>query len=155
MPEDATAAAASVSPSAVNTSVWTMHTRTTLHSVDAAGNRFRFFIVELWAPPVGSGAALRKRWGRIGTEGQSDTLYFDGVDGAKHYAEVLLRRRRKRGYVEVGGDGSDERWKLLELEAGLELRLRAIRRRLRRAREQLRAGVDAPGARRRQLVLWT
>lgn len=32
----------SVSPRSVNASMWTMRTRTTLHSVDASGNRFRF-----------------------------------------------------------------------------------------------------------------
>jgi len=143
------AAAVSVSPSAVNTSVWTMHSRTTLHSVNAGSNRFRFFIVELWAPPVGVGAALRKRWGRIGTQGRTDTVYFDSVAGAEHYAEVLLRRRRKRGYSEA----DPERWKLLELEAGLEVRLRKIRRQLRAAREGL-CGAAPLGGSGEQMLLW-
>jgi len=130
----------SVSPRPINTSVWTMRSRTTLHSVDAAGNRFRFFVIELWAPPVGTGAALRKRWGRIGTEGRSDILYFDELAGAEHYAEVLLRRRRKRGYVEM----SSPQWQLLELEAEAEARLRQIRQRLLRVREDRRAEAKAP-----------
>lgn len=135
----------SVSPRPINTSVWTMRSRTTLHSVDAADNRFRFFVIELWAPPVGTGAALRKRWGRIGTDGRSEVLYFDDVAGAEHYAEVLLRRRLKRGYVEV----TPSAWRLLELEAEAEARLRQIRHRLLRAREAERR----PLAEHEQLVL--
>jgi len=130
-----------VSPRPINTSVWTMRTRTTLHSVDPTGNRFRFFVIEVWTPPVGTGAALRKRWGRIGTEGRSDILYFDDLPGAEHYAEVLLRRRRKRGYVEVTPSSSS--WRLLELEAEAEARLRQIRQRLLRVREDERAEAQA------------
>ena len=144
-------AAASVSRSTVNTSVWIMHRRTTLRSVDPSKNRFRFFTIELWAPPVGTGAAVRTRWGRIGTKGQSDVIYFDGVAGAEHYAEVLLRRRLKRGYVEV--DAEADRWKLLRAEARLEAQLRRIRRTLGSAREQSRA-LSSVGRRARQLSMW-
>lgn len=127
-----------VSPRPTNTSVWTMQSRTTLHSVDPSENRFRFFVVELWAPPIGKGAAVRKRWGRIGTEGRSETLYFDELAGAQHYAEVLLRRRRKRGYVDVAPSS----WALLELEAETEARLQRIRRRLLRARDAEHVGAQ-------------
>lgn len=141
----------SVSPRPINTSVWTMQSRTTLHSVDPERNRFRFFVVELWAPPVGTGAAVRKRWGRIGTEGRSETLYFDELAGAQHYAEVLLRRRRKRGYVEVAPSS----WALLELEAETEARLQKIRRRLLSARDAERVQTSEPSttAEPAQLVL--
>jgi predicted DNA-binding WGR domain protein len=125
--------------------MWTMRSRTVLHSVDAAGNRFRFFVLEVWAPPVGTGAAVRKRWGRIGTEGRDEVLYFDDLPGAEHYAEVLLRRRRKRGYVEV----TPSAWRLLALEAEAEARLRQIRHRLHRARET----EQRPVAKSEQLVL--
>lgn len=125
----------SVSPLPVNTSVWSMLTRTTLHSVNPDGNRFRFFIVELWVPPVGEGAALRKRWGRIGTEGRSDILYFDSPAGAEHYMKTLLRRREKRGYVEAASSP----WRLLALEAEAENRLQRIRRRLLTSRERARS----------------
>ena len=125
----------SVSPLPVNTSVWSMLIRTTLHSVNPDGNRFRFFIVELWVPPVGGGAALRKRWGRIGTEGRSDILYFDSPVGAEHYMRTLLRRREKRGYVEAASSP----WRLLALEAEAESRLRRIRKRLGASREHVRA----------------
>lgn len=136
----------SVSPRPFNTSVWTMYNRTTLHSVDPTKNRFRFFTIEVWAPPVGTGAALRKRWGRIGTEGRSETLYFDELAGAKHYAEVLVRRRSKRGYVEV----TPSPWELLEAEAEAEARLRRIRRRLLRTREEHQERAATPQL---QLVL--
>lgn len=116
----------SVSPSAANTSVWTMYIRKTLHSVDPSKNRFRFFIVELWAPPVGQGAAIRKRWGRIGSAGQSEVLYFDGLEGADHYFDVLVKRRYKRGYTEV----ETPKWSLLASEAEMEAQLRRLRRRL-------------------------
>ena len=92
-----------VSPSHRNASVWIMQERTVLHSVDENRNRYRFFVIELWSPPVGTGAALRKRWGRIGQEGRSETIYFDTRKGAEHCREVLIRRRFKRGYVEVEG----------------------------------------------------
>lgn len=128
---------ASVSPCTVNSSVWTMFVRTTLQSVDPSRNRFRFFIVELWAPPVGEGAAIRKRWGRIGTPGRSEVLYFDGIEGAEHYAEVLLKRRHKRGYVEV----ETPKWSMLRSEADMEARLRRLRKQLVGAREGLRKGV--------------
>ena len=116
----------SVSPSAENTSVWTMYIRKTLHSVDPNKNRFRFFVVELWSPPVGQGAAIRKRWGRIGTSGQSEVLYFDGLEGADHYFDVLVKRRYKRGYTEV----ETPKWSLLASEAEMEAQLRRLRRRL-------------------------
>jgi len=129
----------SVSPQSDNASVWAMLSRTALHSIDPAKNRFRFFVIELWAPPVGTGAALRKRWGRIGTQGRSEVLYFDGVEGARHYADVLLRRRIRRGYVEV----QSAAWQLLELEAEAEARLRRIRKQLLSRRELLRAPQGA------------
>ena len=129
----------SVSPRAVNTSVWTMYERTTLHSIDPAKNRFRFFVVELWAPPVGEGAAIRKRWGRIGTPGQSEALYFDGIEGAQHYAEVLLRRRHKRGYIEV----ETPKWSLLKSEAAMEAQLQRLRKQLIGTREAARVQGDA------------
>jgi len=67
-------------------------------------------------------------------------LYFDELAGAEHYAEVLLRRRRKRGYAEV----TSPEWRLLELEAEAEARLRQIRQRLLRVREDRRAEATAP-----------
>lgn len=69
-----------------------------LLSVDVDANRFRFFAVELHPRDCG-GAEIRRRWGRVGTEGRVGVEVFTDVDAARAAWEALLRRREKRGYT--------------------------------------------------------
>lgn len=75
-----------------------------LLSVDAAENRFRFFVMELHASDDGR-VEVRRRWGRVGTDGCQRVEVFDSEAEARVEWERLLRRRASRGYeVAEGGE---------------------------------------------------
>ena len=133
---------------------------TALVSVEAATNRFRFFVVELRAG-AGGGATLLKRWGRVGTAGRRVAERFDNAAAADEAYAALLEKRARRGYVEAG-EGPLSR--LLRAEAdlfvqvesaprfdvGLTLALDSARRKLARMRSST---LRARAASTRQLEL--
>src|SRR3954469_22624838 len=47
------------------------------------------------------GASLLLQWGKIGTNGQSQTKDFAGDAKAKSEADKLIAEKKKKGYVEV------------------------------------------------------
>jgi len=69
-----------------------------LLSVDAEENRFRFFAIELRARDDGA-AEIRRRWGRVGTDGRVDVEVFEDEAQARIAWDALVRRRERRGYV--------------------------------------------------------
>jgi len=69
-----------------------------LLSVDVDENRFRFFAIELRERDDGV-VEIRRRWGRVGTDGRVGVEVFEDEAQARAAWDALLRRRVKRGYV--------------------------------------------------------
>lgn len=76
--------------------------RRLLLSVEADENRFRFFAMELHERT--EGAEIRRRWGRVGTDGRAGVEVFDDEASARRAWQRLLRRRARRGYVIASDD---------------------------------------------------
>jgi predicted DNA-binding WGR domain protein len=68
-----------------------------LHSIEAADNRFRFFVLELRPQPDGR-HELARRWGRIGTEGRRAIELVGDLSDVTAAFDRLLKRRLARGY---------------------------------------------------------
>ncbi|WP_109575001.1 WGR domain-containing protein [Aminobacter sp. AP02] len=79
-----------------------------LHRIDAGKNMRRYYGLTV-QPTLFGGASLVRRWGRIGTSGQSMMQSFDRSE----QADVELRRiegaKRRRGYVDASG-GQRKKW---------------------------------------------
>ena len=59
------------------------------------GNSSKFWEVGV------SGTKATVRYGRIGTDGQTQTKHFDTPEQATHHAEKLIASKIKKGYAEV------------------------------------------------------
>ncbi|CEO91622.1 MULTISPECIES: WGR domain-containing protein [Sinorhizobium] len=64
---------------------------------DASSNMARFYQLSV-EPDLFGGAALIRRWGRIGTRGQERIHLFDNDRQAISRFLVLARQKRARGY---------------------------------------------------------
>jgi len=64
---------------------------------DAAQNMARFYVLAI-QPTLFGEIQLTRRWGRIGSRGQSLNHVFKREDDAVRLFLELLRRKRKRGY---------------------------------------------------------
>lgn len=60
-------------------------------------NMRRFYSVALAVSLFGEIGVVR-RWGRIGSQGQSRTDWYDGAHDAESALEALLRAKQRRGY---------------------------------------------------------
>ncbi|CAN7749881.1 WGR domain-containing protein [Rhizobium sp. LjRoot258] len=67
---------------------------------DPARNMARFYAVSIDQTLFGE-ACLTRRWGRIGTSGQSMTHHFEREQDAVVLFLNLIRQKRSRGYVAV------------------------------------------------------
>jgi predicted DNA-binding WGR domain protein len=65
--------------------------------VDPSCNMRRFYSVALATSLFGECGVVRQ-WGRIGTEGQSRTNWYDEPREAESVLKDLLQAKRKRGY---------------------------------------------------------
>lgn len=70
---------------------------TTLHRQDPTANCFRFWGVEVGPDLFGTWCVTR-RWGRIGTGGQSRIASHESQASARASAERLEAAKRRRGY---------------------------------------------------------
>lgn len=127
---------------------------TILLSVDPEANRFRFFVVELYALDDGS-AELHRRWGRIGTDGRHSVEHFSTVRLAEAARAELIERRRRRGYVRADLGAARERPRngldsLVTWEVMLAHALERMRRSIAQRRKALRPDGGADSA---QLML--
>ena len=50
---------------------------------------------------------LYVNWGRIGTDGQTQLKEFDSVEACEREYEKLVDSKRKKGYVDEGGESDD------------------------------------------------
>lgn len=75
---------------------------TTLHlrRIDPSRNMARFYVASV-EPSLLPGAALRRAWGRIGTQGRSRIDLFNDRSAAERALNVLKRQKLKRGYVSM------------------------------------------------------
>lgn len=71
-----------------------------IERTDPALNMARFYVVSIDQTLFGE-ACLTRRWGRIGTAGQSMTHLFAREQDAVALFLDLIRQKRKRGYVPV------------------------------------------------------
>jgi len=71
--------------------------RSDLVRIDAAANMWRFYEMTLQRDLFG-GAALMRRWGRIGTAGRLRLDLFENVGAAANAMTRLHARRIRRGY---------------------------------------------------------
>ena len=69
-----------------------------LTRVDPSCNMRRFYSVALATSLFGECGVVRQ-WGRIGTEGQTRTDWYDGSGPAKAALLKLLRQKQRRGYA--------------------------------------------------------
>ncbi len=69
-----------------------------LTRVDPSCNMRRFYSVALAVSLFGETGVVRQ-WGRIGTEGQSRTDWYEGSGPAEAARQRLLSQKRRRGYV--------------------------------------------------------
>lgn len=69
-----------------------------IERTDEAKNMARFYAMMI-EPCLFGGASLTRRWGRIGTKGQSMIHYFDTENDAVSCFLDLVRQKRTRGYV--------------------------------------------------------
>jgi predicted DNA-binding WGR domain protein len=70
-------------------------------SVDAGANRQRFYVLT-WQPTLFGDGALVKTWGRLGTEGRSQAVFWGEREHAQPLIDRLLRRRQQHHYQLVG-----------------------------------------------------
>lgn len=69
-----------------------------LTRVDPACNMRRFYSLALAMSLFGE-KGVERRWGRIGTAGQSQTDWYDESSEALSALQALLRAKRQRGYT--------------------------------------------------------
>src|ERR1041384_8850743 len=61
----------------------------------------KFWNIEL------NGSSFNVTYGRIGTEGQTQTKSFDSEEKASKEAERLIKEKLGKGYVDASGSGAD------------------------------------------------
>ncbi len=69
-----------------------------LTRIDTDQNMRRFYRVNVM-PDLFGGMQVVREWGRIGTRGQSLTLWCATTDEARALALTFLALKRRRGYV--------------------------------------------------------
>ena len=68
--------------------------------MDPTCNMRRFYSVALATSLFGKCGVVRQ-WGRIGSQGQSQTDWYEGQGPAEAARQTLVARKRRRGYVPV------------------------------------------------------
>ncbi|OWW01946.1 hypothetical protein ATY81_23305 [Rhizobium sp. R72] len=76
------------------------HYRLYIERTDAEQNMARFYAMAI-EPNLFGEACLTRRWGRIGTRGQTMTQYFEREKDAVILFLDLLRQKRGRGYTTI------------------------------------------------------
>jgi predicted DNA-binding WGR domain protein len=74
-----------------------------LRRVDSAQNMRRFYRLDV-QPDLFGGVLLVKEWGRIGAQGRMVAEPYDCEALAAEALQRQAARKRKRGYLEAGGD---------------------------------------------------
>lgn len=72
-----------------------------LHRISPAKNEWRYYAMSI-QPDLFGGAALVRRWGRIGTRGRVQLDLHVDEGAAANALAALLRLRLRRGYRPVG-----------------------------------------------------
>lgn len=75
---------------------------------DVATNMARYYALSI-EPTLFGTACLRRRWGRIGSRGQTKVHHFEREEDAVTLFLALLRMKRSRGYVTRAGERPDSR----------------------------------------------
>lgn len=70
-----------------------------LHRIDPDMNMARFYRVEM-LPDLFGAIIVERRWGRIGSRGQSLTASYPSIQVARAAATDLIRAKERRGYRE-------------------------------------------------------
>ena len=70
---------------------------TTRYFEFVGGNSRKFWEITV------AGSDVTVRFGRIGTDGQSQTKSFDDEAAAARHAEKLIAAKTKKGYVQAAG----------------------------------------------------
>ena len=76
------------------------HYRLYIERTDAEKNMARFYAVSI-EPTLFGDACLTRRWGRIGTTGQTKVQHFEREKDAVEMFLDLVRQKRHRGYRTV------------------------------------------------------
>lgn len=71
-----------------------------IRRINPARNMRRFYVLEV-QPTLFGGASLVRNWGRIGTVGQTMMETFDQPEEANTAFERLLRRKKRKGYIDA------------------------------------------------------
>lgn len=74
-------------------------TRTILKRIDQSLNMARFYEVDIQQGLFGD-VSVTRRWGRIGTRGQSKNQWVSCVDEADSLARRVIVQKKRRGYLE-------------------------------------------------------
>ena len=70
----------------------------TLHQIDPARNRQRFYTLQL-APNLFGEWSLIRSWGRLGTSGQQRTSWHASREAAESALQRILAQKQRRGYA--------------------------------------------------------
>lgn len=92
-PSPAVAVAPETGPARVASPMAPVH----LTRVNLSCNMHRFYSLALATSLFGD-CGVERRWGRIGTGGQSRTDWYDKASEAERALQALARRKRRRGY---------------------------------------------------------
>ena len=84
---------------------------------DAAHNMARFYVLAI-QPTLFGEIELTRRWGRIGSRGQSLNHVFNREEDAVRLFLELLRRKRKRGYAPRSAVAAPQTVKIRERSQG-------------------------------------
>jgi predicted DNA-binding WGR domain protein len=76
----------------------------TLHQIDPARNRQRFYTLQL-APNLFGEWSLIRSWGRLGTAGQQRTSWYEDPESAESALQRTLAQKQRRGYRLRPGNG--------------------------------------------------
>ena len=76
------------------------HYRVYIERTDVEQNMARFYEMAI-EPNLFGEACLTRRWGRIGTRGQTLTHYFEREEDAVILFLDLVRQKRGRGYTTI------------------------------------------------------
>ncbi len=71
-----------------------------LHRRDPRRNMARFYATTVEGSLFG-GFLLVRLWGRIGSRGRFQSVWYESAEAAEAAAERLAQAKRRRGYVDV------------------------------------------------------
>lgn len=77
-----------------------------LHRIDPVKNMARYYVLSVELTLFGSSALVRE-WGRIGSQGQRRSEFFEQSTGASVALDTWLQRKCRRGYVVRSLEASD------------------------------------------------